>query len=53
MSDTMKEYTVRYTWGAHVYESKVRAVSSGSALVWAEAAGFYNAKIVAIDGINT
>lgn len=48
----MKEYTIRYSWGAHIYESKVRAASSGSALIWAEAAGFHNAKVVEIDGVR-
>ena len=51
MRDTMKEYTIRYSWGNHIYESKVRATSSGSALIWAEAAGFHNAKVVEVDGI--
>jgi len=53
MSDTFKEYTIRYSWGNHIYESKVRAASSGSALLWAEAAGFHNAKVVEVDGVRS
>jgi len=51
MKTQLKEYTIRYSWGNHIYESKVRAASSGSALTWAEAAGFYNAKVVEVDGV--
>jgi hypothetical protein len=53
MRTYMKEYTIRYSWGNHIYESKVRAASSGSAILWAEAAGFSNAKVVEVDGVRS
>lgn len=42
----MKEYTVRYSIGAYVYESKVSTSSSHAALLWVESIGGSNAKIV-------
>lgn len=38
----MKEYTVRYSIGAYVYESVVRTSSSHAAMLWVEAIGGYN-----------
>lgn len=42
----MKEYTVRYSIGAYVYESKVSTSSSQAALLWVQAIGGVNTKIV-------
>ena len=42
----MKEYTVRYSIGAYVYESTVRASSSNAALLWAETIGGANPTVV-------
>lgn len=42
----MKEYTVRYSIGAYVYESTVKTSSSQAAMLWASAIGGYNVKIV-------
>ena len=38
----MKEYTVRYSIGAYVYESIVKTSSSQAALLWAEIIGGAN-----------
>ena len=35
MSDGMKDYTIRYGIGAHVYETVVRTTSSHAAIMWA------------------
>lgn len=42
----MKEYTVRYSIGAYIYESKVNTSSSQAALFWAAAIGGYNVTVV-------
>jgi hypothetical protein len=42
----MKEYTVRYSIGAYIYESVVRTSSSDAALLWAEAMGGYRVTVV-------
>ena len=42
----MKEYTVRYSIGPYVYESKVWTSSSHAALLWAEAMGGSNVTVV-------
>jgi hypothetical protein len=42
----MKEYTVRYSIGAYVYESVVRTSSSQAAILWANAIGGSNPKVV-------
>ena len=42
----MKEYTVRYSIGAYVYESTVRTFSSYAALLWAESIGGSNPTVV-------
>jgi hypothetical protein len=42
----MKEYTVRYSIGAYIYESVVRTLSSDAALLWAEAMGGYSVTVV-------
>ena len=53
MSDTLKEYTIRYSVFSFVYESKVRAASSNAALMWAKANDYSNARIVEIDGVRS
>lgn len=42
----MKEYTVRYSIGAYVYESVVKTSSSHAALLWVEAIGGYKGYVV-------
>lgn len=42
----MKEYTVRYSIGAYIYESVVKTSSSNAAILWAEALGGYNVTVV-------
>lgn len=42
----MKEYTVRYSVGAYVYESKIWTSSSHAAMLWAEAIGGTNVTVV-------
>ena len=42
----MKEYTVRYSIGAYVYESTVKTSSSHAAFLWAEALGGSNVTVV-------
>lgn len=42
----MKEYLVRYSIGAYVYESVVRTSSSNAALLWAESIGGANPTVV-------
>ena len=54
MTDTMKEYTVKYHWGNRWYESKVRTDSSESALIWVtEVLRGYNPRNVEIEGIKS
>ena len=45
----MKEYTVRYSIGAYVYESVVKTSSSFAAMRWAEAIGGHNITIIGDD----
>lgn len=45
----MKEYTVRYSIGAYVYESVVRTSSSYAAILWANAIGGINVTVVGDD----
>lgn len=45
----MKEYTVRYSIGAYVYESVVRTSSSQAAMLWANAIGGTNIKVLGDD----
>lgn len=42
----MKEYTVRYSIGAYVYESTVKTSSSHAAILWAETMGGSNVTVV-------
>ena len=48
----MKEYTVRYSIGAYVYESVVKTSSSQAAILWANAIGGYNAIIMEEKEVN-
>lgn len=45
----MKEYTVRYSIGAYVYESVVKTSSSFAAMRWAETIGGSNVKVIGDD----
>ena len=45
----MKEYTVRYSIGAYVYESVVKTSSSFAAMRWVEAIGGHNISIIGDD----
>ena len=42
----MKEYTVRYSIGGYVYESKIWTFSSNAALLWVETIGGANPTVV-------
>ena len=42
----MKEYTVRYSIGAYIYESVIKTSSSYAAILWANAIGGVNVTVV-------
>ena len=42
----MKEYTVRYSIGAYIYESVIWTSSSHAAMLWAETIGGGNVTVV-------
>lgn len=42
----MKEYLVRYSIGAYIYESTIRTSSSNAAMLWVETIGGSNPTVV-------